>query len=245
MNHSIAVENLLAFAEGRLDGDLEPAVAAHAESCGACREWLETFQLLADGLSLAGEGGHLDSGLLARHAAQPHALSDFEAAYVEGHLATCRVCAEDLALVRAALGATGASAPMRSAGAGSSAVRLRRSRQVLVAAALSVAIVLGFVVGKGLFGGGSESRRGPDGPSVVEAAATEVQEDGHLSGVELDGVRVIESRSNLRISDSSIKNGAKVKIRAGGGIVFGDGFKVESGASLAVEGGLSRAKEPI
>jgi hypothetical protein len=125
--------------------------------------------------------------------------------------------------------------------------RLERHRQELVAAVLLVAVAVGCVVSVGLLRRTSEARTGADGGSFVEADSAKVPEIRELFGMELEGTRVIESHSDLRISDSRVKDGARVTIRAAGGVAFGDGFSVESGASLAVDGGPfhGRTKKPI
>lgn len=245
MTHAETVENLLAFAEGPLERELEGAVAAHVETCSACQEWLETYTTLAQGL--AGDGGHPSSSVLARHVAQPHGISDVEAAFVEGHLETCPECSDDLVLVRAALRETGPTALTNSVRPWSWRPRLERHRQELIAAVLLVALAVGCVVSFGLLRRTAAARAGADGGSFVEADAAMIPGTRELFGMELEGTRVIESHSDLRISDSRVKDGARVTIRAGGGVAFGNGFSVESGASLAVEGGSSygRSKEPI
>ena len=243
MVHAEAVENLLAYADGSLAPELRGALAAHTETCSGCAEWLETYAILSQGLALA--GGHPGSALLARHVARPHDLADAEAAFVEDHLDGCPDCSEDLAVLRSALRETAWTAPTASRRSRDPGSYWMRHRRELVAAVLLVAVTVGFLVSFGLYRSESEVRAGA--ARLVQVGAATAPDATELFGMDLEGNRVIESRSDLRISDSRVKDGARVRIRAGGGVAFGDGFRVESGASLAVEGGpsLDRGKEPI
>lgn len=239
MIHSEAEEFLLAYVEGALDRNLRACVEEHTKACSACRKWVEAYHHLSRELSIAAEIAHPSSEVLARHAVRPHAVSDAEGMDIERHLNACPECAEDLALLRSAVLEARPSAPREPWTVGDWRKVQGRYRHLLVAAVLLVAIAAGFFVSLGLRRTGEAEAEGSRSRALA-ATSPQAMETGDISDAEIDGIRVIESRSGLRIANLRVKNGARVIIRAGGGVAFGDGFKVESGASLAVDGGSLR-----
>lgn len=236
MKHHEAVEYLLDLAEGSLQGELRASVAAHAATCSACQDWLETFDSLARQSPLTADRDHPDVESLARYTVHPNAMNEMERYGIEAHLESCSACTQDLTLVRAAVRNVRAGASEEPVQPWTEAKpRWRRYWKELTAAVLALA-----VAGAGWMSLGAV-RRSPEvstigGLGEVSGADSKAGKTEDLSGVDLVGTRSIETDSGLRISDLKVKKGASITIRAGGGVAFGDGFQVEGGASLAVDG---------
>lgn len=238
MRHARAASHLAELGTASLDPTVERAVIAHAEGCSACREWLETRDWLAGALSKRSraEGMHLDSNLLALCAIRPEEIDEPDRDEVRLHLRHCVTCHAELTQVRAAIRE---ARPRAKASTSPTPLPLSwsgpRPAQAL-AAALAVLLLGAGLVVVGFVFGSSDSGAGASPPVAAGSRPADMLHEKveQLSGQSLEGTHFIGSERDLMVSQLTIRSGADVQFRATDVVAFGDGFRVESGARIAV-----------
>lgn len=207
MRHDPLESRLAAYAAGDLGPRAGARLERHLAVCGECRDWLDTYRLLASDLS---PDEHVPSPLLATLAAGG-ALDRREEGQVRSHLEACAPCRRELETTRRALAAarrpSRRQASIRRFPGAASTVPVRMA----VAAGILLAILLG-----GLF----LARLHPDGPGPTP--------------IPIRGEQVLRADRQLVLQNLSVKKGAHLVAR-GDSVVLGNGFTVESGGSLAIE----------
>lgn len=226
MRHGAAVRHLSELGCGVLDPALERQVARHAAACRACRDWMEARHLLAG--ALAPEGTvHPESSVLGTFCVDPTRLAEEDAARVRAHLEDCAACRNLVRSLGVALGA-GRPVPVTPpASRGGTPVWRRPLAAGLAVLLLSVAAV-GFAV---FLSRGDGQVAGAPGAGPVVGG--EPPPAARVADRTLDGTRVIRGRS-LRVADVTITAGADITVDAEKRVVFGDGFRVASGARMRV-----------
>lgn len=111
-------EDVLAFAEGLLEGAKRGAIERHAATCDRCRERLRRLTEITGALRAVGRGGSTtseecpDGEALAAYA--DGSLDPRRASRLERHLARCRACLSAVADILTLAGAERRDAPDRS-----------------------------------------------------------------------------------------------------------------------------------
>lgn len=236
MKHAEAVQVLPELRSGGLDRAARAQVLSHLETCEDCRDWLATHDLLRAELGGSAQSEeHPDSGLLALCVVRSEELAEPDRQDLAGHLNHCPACQSELETVRSAVHAArpGSSVEGQAPSASPSA-----ARQVARPLALAATVVVGvFLLAMAWEWGilDNEDRR-----AAVETSPSPIGEMGDtepvemLSGKDLQGTQTIRSESRLAASDLAVSPGADVSMKARDAVVFGDGFRVASGARLTV-----------
>lgn len=236
MRHSEARELLVDWEHGALEPSTRTDVATHVESCATCRDWLDTYRLLATALGPAGAGaaGHPQSELLARWAVRPHEVEAREQERLQEHLRSCPECHRAMTVVPEAL--FEAKRPV-------SRLRGALSPGWLQRAALAAGLAT-LVVGGALWLRARTAEPVPGAPPMAEVFGPGSQEGTgeHLSGVELDGTRTIQGERRLTLTDVEIPSGSSITLRAEERIAFGNGVRIGPGTKVAIE--ISGAGSP-
>lgn len=237
MNHRTASNLLVDLASGTLPRERERAVSNHVDQCGTCRRWLSDFRLLASGLGAreSVEENHPASDLLSLWALHPEELEEGPRRTLAEHLARCPACRREARLVRAAVTAREEADPVSRRSV--VALRLLSTRRTLVAAGVC-ALIFGLgALGQALWLGGQKTG------SAISASTAEVEPPAsrppvhraaRLSGVELEGHRLLETDGTMIVTDVKITPGARVTLRAGKSIALANGFEVAAGARAIV-----------
>jgi anti-sigma factor RsiW len=216
MKHREAEIVLDSFVRGEVDQDQADLVRRHLEKCADCREWVETFSQLA--LIVDDEVvNHLTSDDLARFAVEASHASGALADPRARHLDVCFTCREEFNL------AVGALREARRLDESVSFLLRKvispRSQPVFewsLAAAAVLAIVLVLPLVSRLVGQGPES-------------------DIVISGKVLDGPQVVMTAGQVRAENSEVGKNGDLILRAGRGVVLGEGFRVAVDGRLQVE----------
>ncbi|MFQ5528597.1 MAG: zf-HC2 domain-containing protein [Thermoanaerobaculia bacterium] len=212
MEHEVASQILPEFVEGELDAGGSAEFESHLESCSECRGWVETYWLLAAvARQPREESRHLTTDelvdiALAREPDPGRTAST-------KHLATCLACRREIELVQAAAAEGRAAEESRLAGAPLERPRLAAARRLALAASLVLAS------GAALFVWHERSESSPE----------------RLSGAVLSGTMLVESNQAISIDRTEISAGADITVSSSDVVSFGDGFVVDSGASLVVK----------
>jgi len=152
-------EDLLAFAEGVLDGAKREAIESHARSCDRCRGRLSEIDEMIVALRAAGRGEPTASGgcpsgeTLAAYA--DGSLDARRATRLERHLARCRACLSEVADLLALAGAERRDAPDRSVDAVLARLEAEGRTAVVRLVERSVTLVRGFTRAGGSAGVGA------------------------------------------------------------------------------------------
>jgi hypothetical protein len=235
MRHRDAVAYLPDFALDSLDASTRAAVESHVDRCAACKSWLKTHEFLAETLIGSPDREHPDSSLLALCAVRPEEEYELDRSGFNHHLEICGECREDLERVRDAISA---ARPATARAAHATSPKLISSWWRIAAAAIA-----GLAIGS-LFTFGPW-RVGPHDPEPIEIPiqsdeSSDVEPSSkpeEVSGIEIEGNRLIEAERALTITKVKIKDGARVTIRAGEVVAFGDGFQIGRGTRVAVGAG--------
>ena len=237
MRHTEALTLLSDFAADSLDPSRRAAVTEHVDGCAHCREWLADYRALSDALgSVPGNPeAHPDSELLAAWAIQTGDLDDAVRERLEHHAASCPECRRVMDIVPEAVFEAKRplirpNRPSRLRGP----ARRRTLRRLALAAGLAV-LLLG--AGSLLMHSGTGQSRPVGATHTASAAASTPQgpSDHHLSGIELEGTHLIQAARQLTLTDVKVASGAKITLRAGEKIAFGDGVQIGSGSAVAIE----------
>ena len=205
VRHRYGSELLADYAARRLDARSRPIVEEHLAECADCREWLETYRLLASGLATEQTTGHLPSADLAAWAV----LEDQPPGKAVAHLAACATCGRELELVTAAI-----RAARREGHEEQPASWWRpggRRRAVWLAAASLVLVVLAGSLLLTLRGGTTQTYE--------------------ISGVVLAGEETFTARS-IHASDVEIRPASEIVFQAEELVVLGEDFVVASQATF-------------
>lgn len=220
-----------------LDRGAREQVLSHLESCEDCRDWLATHDLLQAEFG-GGSGNaddHPESALLALCVVRPEELEEPDRQDLAGHLNRCPACRNELETVRAAVRAARPGSSLEGHAPSSSPATARPVARPL---ALAATVVVGvFLLAMAWQWGilDNEGRR-----AAVETSPSQIGEFGGtepvemLSGKDLQGTQTIRSESRLAALDLAVSPGADVSMEARDAVVFGDGFRVASGARLTV-----------
>ena len=233
MDHREAKRHLLDFVAGDLDTRSRSAVTSHIEECVDCRAWLETHDLLASASEMDSSSDHPDSELLALCAVRPEEGNEPGRAAVRRHLESCARCRREIELVRDAVME---ARPEAAGPAGAIHPKPSPSWWRAAAAACVVAVALGWLTVETRRPGHVDSRPNDTVMTMDELLQTRPDFPGEeISGVEIEGTRLIEADGNLTLNQVKIKDGARVTIRTGGVVAFGNGFQIAPQAQLIVE----------
>ena len=240
MDHREAKSLLLDYVAGDLDQKSRSAMTSHIEECVDCRAWLETHDLLAIASEVNSIGNHPDSELLSVCAVRP--ADDYEPGMIEvrEHLETCESCRREMELVHRAV--------LNSRPEGERLARDRHSIRSyswwhVAAAACVVAVAFKVLLPVGMRHPGAVGFE-PNETSVtmdemlrLHPGSSEVW----ISEEEIAGIRLIEADESLTLSQVKIREGARVTIRSGDVVAFGNGFQVGPGARLTVMGSVGNS----
>jgi hypothetical protein len=234
MNHARAIELLIDFMDGRLDQVTQAEIDDHIATCGECRDWIETYELITMSFGGQAAGQHPNGDILALCAARADEQYEPDRESLRHHLERCPDCRSDLQLVHAAvLGARPASdhlpVPVEKR-------RVARWALAVAAAAATFAIssVLWFGAPNPMSEGTTPVR---DGVGTVPVALETRSEDVfEFSEPEIDGTRVIDTSGSILVSRTRIREGADVTIRSGQVVAFGNGFQIGNQARIVVGG---------
>ena len=235
MDHREAKGLLLDFVVGDLDQNLRSDVTSHIEACVDCRAWLETHDLLATGSEVGPSSEHPDSEFLALCAVRSAEEDEPGVRKVRQHIEECESCRREMELVRSAV------LEARPEGAGSAGKRHPNPSFSWWRAAAAACVV---AVAVKVFLPGDTTRR--PGHIGVQQTDTTITADELLhawrgspgevfSEDEIEGIRLIEADGSLTMNRVKIKDGAKVTIRAGDAVAFGNGFQIGTKAQVIVE----------
>lgn len=208
MSHERLGARLEDYATGALGRRDRARVEAHLSRCEPCRSWLATYRLLAhEPEPLA----HLSSAQLAALAVGVTHLDDPGRRETQAHLERCGGCRRQLDLTRKALKA--ARRPfLPSAWVDAVATGAARPAVWAPAAALLAGIV---------FGGLWLDLLQPEVPTPTPDL--------------IRGQQVLRADRQLVLGHLRVERGADLLARAADSVVFGNGFVVDSGATLTVE----------
>jgi anti-sigma factor RsiW len=215
MDHPRVEDLLTSYAAGALSPTRENEVRQHLQACSECQEWLGAYAFLQEALSITPKArsvGHLQSNELAEYAVHAGALDEVTRLRCQRHVESCPTCGEEVALLQAALAdESDAVVDCTQAAAGSESFRKGRIR---LAWAASFLVGLGIVLGAHL--------------------ALRTPEEFVLSGQDLDGVQTVKAKRSIVVDSTEVHTGASLGLESGQAVSFGEGFTVESGASLYV-----------
>ena len=215
MTHSTSsISELVDYADGRLRGAGASRIESHLADCKECWTWLETYRLLASSLE------HPSSQEIAAHAIAPDRLdrpsrinrtAENDPDGISAHLEHCVGCSREVDLTRRAVregrGKAPASKPVFSS-------PRRRFAYGAIAAGTLVLLATG---------------------SWLVSSQTSKNSRLAVTQRTLSGSELVEANRELAVAGSRIAKGAEVTLRAGEVVTLGEGFSVESGASLVVE----------
>lgn len=229
-----------------LDDRVATALEGHLAKCEECRGWVETRELLEQAVRHEDDvEEHPASELLALCAVRPEEVYEVERSGVREHLEQCTVCRQEVEAVRAALGEArpGTAAPTTAR-----ADALRRPGWIgwgsLAAGVAGLAVATGL-----LLTGPPERPTSALGPGTDAPRASAAGSGEELSGLELDGPRLIVADRSLLVRDVKVKRGSRVTVRVGEVAAFGDGFQISDGGALVVEsktqGHLNRKRNRV
>ena len=233
MDHREAKRLLLDFVTGDLDQRSRSDVTSHIEECVDCRAWLKAHDLLAAAAEENPTGEHPDSELLSLCAVRPGEEDEPGELEVRQHIEDCESCRREMDLVRSAL--------LEARSENADSVRTRHPIPLypwwrVAAAAFVVAVAVKVFLPV-------ETRHPEDvdlGQNESAATMDEVSRfqpgspGAIISDEEIEGVRLIEADGSLTLSQVKIKDGARVTIRAGDVVAFGNGFQVGPEAQMTV-----------
>lgn len=211
MQHPRASGLLTEYVSGDLEPNRRREVEEHLKSCDDCHLWVATYRLLARSIrSRAAEAdSHLSSDDLSTFALNPQNVDQATRERCERHLETCRDCTEEAELVAAAVSEARQRSPRRRSSA--------KPRLVLSPARLAWAATLMLVIGA----------------LVVDRWSPEA-EVAHLSGEIFEGEETFKGDDVLLVDASRVNPRASVILQAERTVAIGEGFSVDSGASLTV-----------
>lgn len=221
VQHDESTRYLPELAAGDLDGELARRVSSHVEGCADCRDWLDTYQLLAAAATSSKTkhpgSAHPSSEVLASLAVDPATFDPISRDSVLDHLMTCHDCSNEIDLCRGAL-ATGDV--VRSGERGSESVAWSSGRSSMSRWQTSIAAGL---TGLAL------------AASLYFAMAARFSPDQYLiSNTTLRGNQTIRATEQIAASRSQVDSGARITLRAKE-VVLGDGFTVDRNAVLVIE----------
>jgi hypothetical protein len=212
VNHHDATRLLSGYAEGALEPALARQMEQHLEDCDDCRDWLETYSFLNDGLDCARSA---PSELLAQYVVDEGRLEETQRDIVREHVAACGACKEELEAIRSALEAARHKQPAHTIKRALSMISAAQPRELAIAAALVLTVLAAttFTVFRG---------------SPWMRSEQQSQEQMTDAGAALEGDETIV------IASTRVYDGANLTIHSRNTVVFGEGFSVASGATLVV-----------
>lgn len=233
MDHREAEKHLLDFVACDLDESTRNGLTSHIETCIDCRAWLETFDILVSSSDLESHSSHPESQLLAQCAVRPDERNEPGSFAVYRHLESCSCCRREVDLVRDAVlqarpGVDRPAEEMQS--------RTYHSWWPAVAAVclVGLALALFFVSGSQHFMKSDLEPNPPWTDSNERGLAQKSFPDQTISGVEIEGTRVIDASGSLALNRVKIMDGAEVTIRAKEGVAFGNGFQIGRGSQVII-----------
>lgn len=219
MNHLQAAEKLTRFAEESLGEAERRELEVHLGSCAECRDWLETQRALAAVLEPAAPERpapvHLTSEDLCAFALAEETLDEVTRQRCARHLWDCLECEEEVGLVRAATAAgRGEPAPeaVPAVRGGDESRDGRWLPRIAVAAGLVLAVAVGF----------------------LWRGASPVSADRQLSEASLTEQTTVRASGSILVETTRVETGGDLTLESGNTVAFGDGFRIDSGGSLAV-----------
>lgn len=232
MRHSEAIQHLGDFEAGTLNLGTESELRSHVETCFACRQWIATFDLLAEHFASDEPiEEHPDSGLLALCSVRADERHEPDREDLCEHLERCSPCRSNLDLV------TEAVVQARSRQGCPSWLRTTLPATPANGARALAAGLVALFLGAGLLLTGIVLRDSPWHPGPRSRTARVLPADRQIreiSGTDFSGTRVVHADGGLAISRGTVKRGADVSISADGLVALGNGFRVESGGRLRV-----------
>ena len=169
------VDRLPWLLNGSLEGDERDAVRAHVAACRACARQLEETRQ-----AFAVFGAHLPSAVVV-DLAWERPVTGLPASLVEGHLASCPLCADELALARESRRLEAESDVPRAAGRRPAVVRFAEWGGSLAAGLLL-----------GLWWGGALERKPLPSPSATVSTAPQERPSPRPEQEELERLRAPE-----------------------------------------------------
>lgn len=209
MKHLQAIELLSRHSE--LDSDQRRELDAHAAVCRECRGWLATWDLLSDP-GIAADNC-LDSNELCAFALGSEDLKEAANERCRRHLEGCAECAYEVDLVRNAVQEP-LDAPPPFIGLSD-----KKQHATLSKAWLAVAATLTLVIG---------------GLVMVNQLLEPQSEDYRMVGESVAGSRSIVTNSSILVEATKLERGSALEL-ASASVALGNGFSVQSGATLRVE----------
>jgi predicted anti-sigma-YlaC factor YlaD len=235
LNHRDAIERLALWAASGADWGVDESLSSHVRGCASCREWIDTYRWLQDGLreNESATKEHPPTEMLALCATRPEELGELDQQDLNEHLRSCAECRQVLELaadaVRAARprGATGVAESLVPTGAKPFAWSRWVSASVAAAGVVAV-VALGV------------SWHSVPSRSVGLLETSDVgdrrrEETDRVAGLQVEGYRLFGSERSLSVSDTQIAAGSQVRFRAGDSVRFGHGFRIRDGGRVAVE----------
>jgi hypothetical protein len=246
VNHRDAIERLALWAanEGGRAGD--ESLSSHVRGCASCRGWLDTYRWLEDGLRANEPTAkeHPSTAMLALCVTRPEELGELDQRDLDEHLQSCAQCREIVEMVG---GAVASARPRRvAAGLGADSQSSSQApgwKRWLGFAGLAAAAAA--VTGMVLVASRWLTTPTGTGSPQSSAAVTELQRaPEHVTGIEVEGRRLIGGEKTLSVSDVQVASGAHVRFRVEESVRFGDGFRIRDGGRLAVEVTGARKSTP-
>ena len=182
-------------------------VEQHLLTCEECQSWLETFDLLAAGLTDSSSQRHPDSLFLCQFVLEGQNLAPAEREACSRHLRRCAQCRHEAKLVGASI-ADAAGTLIRSADVAPASL-LRRLAQ---AAALILAI---------------------GGTLLLGHTLTPTADEYRLVGHNVAESRVVTAGRQILVEATAVQKGSSLTLQ-GPAVAFGEGFSVDTDAELTV-----------
>jgi hypothetical protein len=212
MKHEESVRLLLDYAEGGLDSAAAARIEKHLWACDECRDWVQTYQCLSQSLDCLHE---VSAELLAKYAVEEDRLGETERDIVRIHVEKCRNCREELEIIQSSLAAARQRPFWPTSIANIRRIPRVASQYFAAAAAIIITVFAA-------------------GAATIIFGTSWLLPEQRVQHRTISGEQIIEGDVFVVIESTEIQDRASLTVYAQDTVVFGDGFSVESGASLIV-----------